>query len=87
MKVVCINDGCICEETVVLLKKGNTYTVIDTREIKSFITKGGAKTSDGLYYNLIETGHWYHPSLFVQINENQQDEEEIAEKREQQYIQ
>lgn len=86
MKVVCINDDCICEETVVLLKKGNIYTVYDTRDLKDFTTKFGSKTTNGLYYQLIETGHWYHSSLFIPINENQQDENEIAEKREAEFL-
>lgn len=86
MKVVCIDDNCICDDNVVLLRKGNIYTVIDSAPVEKHTSKGKRVVS-GVYLKLIETGHWYHESLFIQINENQQDEEEIAEKREQQYIQ
>jgi len=80
MKVVCINDNCICEAHVPLLIKGNTYTVIDSGHVEKYTSKG-KRAESGTYYKLVETNCWYHSSLFVQINEIQQDEEELIEQR------
>lgn len=85
MRVICIDDNCICEATVIPLVKGNMYNVMDIAPVEKYTSKG-KRVMSGDYYKLIETGHWYHSSLFLPINEIQQDEEEISEKREQQYI-
>ena len=86
MRVICIDDDVISEPTVKNLVKGNIYNVMDTREVKDFITKAGFKAVDGIYYLPIETGNWYHSSLFVPINENQQDEMELLEQRQSELV-
>jgi len=82
MKVVCVNDK--VNGKVVQIKKGNMYTVIDTHEFTSGFNSKGIQMMDGVFYKLIETGHWYHNSLFIEINENQIDETELLEQRQEQ---
>jgi hypothetical protein len=71
MKVVCINDSFIREsEKVPLLKKGSIYNILEEREVKDFVSrKKHKRAEDGVYYSFIETGYWYHSSLFIKIND------------------
>lgn len=84
MRLVCIDDRCILEASVIPLVKGDIYNAVDVGEVKNHRTSGGNAAVNGTYYKLIETGFWYHHSLFIPINENQQDENEMASEREKQ---
>lgn len=71
-KVVCIDDG---DHYPKKIKKGCVYTVLD-----EIFYKGGKDDEytylPGKYYSLIETGEddLFHFSMFLPIQEGQQDE-------------
>lgn len=78
MKVVCVNDRCTVENSKLSIPiKGNVYHVIEERIVKGLI-RNGQRVQDGIYYNLIETGYWYHSSLFIKINDTEMDETELV---------
>ena len=85
MRVVCVDDKWPLEDKCPKLVMGNIYHVTDTIKVNSFRTSSGKLADSGIYYVLFEMGKIpvYHSSLFVEINENQQDETEIAKQREQ----
>lgn len=75
-RVVCIHDK-YQHSTPVKVEKGNLYHVIKEYECKE-VVRGNVKEPAGVYYELIEIGGWcFHSSLFITINENQQDETEM----------
>mgnify|MGYP003421343182 FL=1 len=84
-RVVCINDKIVSEPGVIKLHVGNIYTVIDIFIAGSNDTSVcGTKLPVGAFYRLLETGHWYHHSNFIEINDNQQDETELIRERQKQ---
>lgn len=77
MRVVCVDNKIIAQESVPQLIIGNIYTVIDTTIVKDLVLKDFRLAEDGLYYKTVEAGAWFHSSLFIEINENLQDETEM----------
>jgi len=84
MRVVCIDDKWPLDKDCPKLVKGNIYNVMDTIKVNQFKTSSGKLTENGTYYILCEMGKIpaYHSSLFVPINEIQQDETELLKERE-----
>lgn len=79
-KVVCIDESCQPLEVdgVARVKKGNVYTVVETIFSKEE-RKDNIRYIGGTYYILAECGNLvgYHDSMFIEINEIQQDETEF----------
>lgn len=73
MRVVCINDGKQYFDHLPKVKKGNMYTVINEFDYD------GKRGIGGKYYVFVETGNSvaFHHSIFININEDQQDETEF----------
>lgn len=80
MRVVCIDDSCQPNKRVPKVKRGVIYTVVEkitqndlTEQSDGFINEAGD------YYVLFECGeeNAYHHSMFLPINEDQQDEVEM----------
>ncbi len=82
MRVICIDDSEQYADGV-HVKKGNVYTVLDKLFIKGF-HKDGYRYDTGTYYQLIECGTdgCYLSEMFLEINEDQQDELELVNKKE-----
>lgn len=78
MRVVCIDDKEQDNDfNYPTVKKGNIYTVIDSQEEEKG-SLGKYSYPEGVYYQLAEMGTYiYHSSLFLPINEDQQDEVEM----------
>lgn len=80
MRVICIDDSHQGAQEGPEVKTGNLYTVVDIRQLKQltyFLGKG--RPAKGEYYILAETGDKYafHSSMFLKINEDQQDETQM----------
>jgi hypothetical protein len=81
MRVVCIETSFSpVDKTIPDIEKGKIYTVVEIIEDKEneFETDSYIVTNPGgFYYVLAETGseNMYHESLFIKIEEDQQDEE------------
>ena len=84
MKVVCIEGNANLESSKMpILVKGDVYHVVEKRSVCDYVSAiNGRKAANGIYYNLIETGYWYHSSLFVKINDTEIDEMELVNKNE-----
>lgn len=79
MRVVCINDSHQFRSDAPLVKKGNIYTVIDQEGENNLSASEGFAVTPGTHYVLLECGaeFAYHHSMFIKINEDQQDETEF----------
>ena len=74
-KVVCIRLSHFdAEPNTTPLIVGNIYTVIETCKHTEF----KRPASPGTFYRFVEKKDWHHESLFVVINEDQQDETEFS---------
>lgn len=84
MKVVCIEGSVNLESSKIpTLVKGNIYHVVEERSVCDYVSPVNARRAiNGIYYNLIETGYWYHSSLFVKINDTEIDEMELVNRNE-----
>ena len=78
MRVVCINDSNQYCHDLPMVKKGNIYTVIEKR-INRNNRIGNELFTLGIHYILAEMGTKaaFHESMFIPINEEQQDETEF----------
>jgi len=81
MRVICIDEKCGYQKGVPHVVKGNIYHVLESEYVEKHLIIGQGMALDGVYYNLVETGCWHHYSLFIEINENQKDEEQLLQER------
>ena len=79
MRVICIYDNDQDGDDIPSVIKGNIYTVINSKYIPQEEDEH-YEYDAGIYYTLIEMGgeNCYHSSMFLPINENQQDETEFT---------
>lgn len=72
MRVVCIRTG-KAETDVTPVVVGNLYTVLEVKD-NNDLRPNDSRVSKGKYYKFIEKKGWHHESMFIPINEDQQDE-------------
>lgn len=81
MRVVCIDESEQDNHNIggPTVKLGKIYTVLEILNHKKMKCASYFNPAKGQYYVLIETGDRYafHSSLFLPINEDQQDETEF----------
>lgn len=79
MRVVCIEDAHQFRSDAPHVKKGNIYTVVEEEDEKNLSAFEGFAVTPGTHYVLLECGieYAYHQSMFLKINEDQQDETEF----------